>query len=108
MEIALHPPMLPSRRCRFCLCLQRGCVFADFEVDADGRVYAVRVSFDRYGCCHAPAEVGRMSAGDSAALLAMVEDGAIEVATAAPILRAYFAQNRDLLWSDALADHGLV
>jgi hypothetical protein len=50
MDIALYPPMLPTRPCRFCLSLQGASVFADFDVDADGRVFAVRVSFDGYGC----------------------------------------------------------
>jgi hypothetical protein len=106
MEVALYPPM-PSRPCRFCLSLQGGSVFADFDVDADGRVFAVRVSFDGYGCCNAPTDVGRMNAPDSAALLAMAERGSIDT-TAAQILRAYFEQTQDRLWSDALEHHGLV
>jgi hypothetical protein len=107
MEVALHPPMLPTRPCRFCLSLQGGSVFADFDVDADGLVFALRVSFDGYGCCHAPADVGRMSAHDSDLLLAMVKAGSIDVG-AADVLRAYFQQNRDAFWSDALTSHGLI
>ena len=106
MDIDIYPPM-PTRPCRFCLSLQGGSVFADFDVDPDGRVFAVRVSFDGYGCCHAPANVGRMSLRDSEALLAMVQQGSIH-ATAAKILRAYFQQNRDAFWSDALTHHGLL
>lgn len=107
LDVALYPPMLPSRPCRFCLCLQDSSVFADFDVDPDGRVYVVRISFDGYGCCHAPADVGRMSDRDSAALLAMVDHDAL-TADAEPILRSYFQRNRDALWSDALAEHELL
>ena len=107
MEVDLYPPMLPSRPCHFCLSLQGGSVFADFDVTADGRVFAVRVSFDGYGCCTAPADIGRMDTHDSAALLAMVGRGSID-ATGADVLRAYFRQNRDALWSDALEEHGLI
>jgi hypothetical protein len=107
MEIELYRPMLPSRPCRFCLALQGGSVFADFDVDPDGRVFAVRVSFDGYGCCHAPAAVGRISLRDSEALLAMVQRGSIDAA-AAPVLRAYFQQHRDAFWPDALARYGLL
>ena len=107
MDIELYPPMLPSRPCRFCLCLQGGSVFADFDVDPDGRVFAVRVSFDGYGCCDAPAEVGRMTVRDSEALLAMVQQGLVHAA-AAQALRAYFQQNRDAFWRDALTHHGLL
>ena len=104
MEIDVYPPM-QGRPCRFCLMLQDGCVFADFEVDSDGRVFAVRVSFDGHGCC-SPTDVGRMSPQDSAALLAMVAQGA--VAAAEPILRAYFQQNRHAIWSDALEENELL
>jgi hypothetical protein len=107
MNIALSPPM-PSRPCRFCLSLQGDSVFADFDVDPDGRVFAVRVSFDGYGCCRAPADVGRMDLRDSEALLAMVQQGAVDEAVAAAALRTYFQQNRNAFWSDALADHGLL
>ena len=107
MDIALYPPMLPSRPCRFCLSLQGGSVFADFDVDRDGRVFVVRISFDGHGCCRAPADVGRMTVRDSEALLAMVQQGSV-LPTAAEILRTYFQQNRDAFWSDALADHGLL
>jgi hypothetical protein len=107
MDIALYPPMQPSRPCRFCLALQGGSVFADFDVDPDGRVFAVRVSFDGYGCCEASVGVGRMSVRDSEALLAMVQQGSI-LAAAAQALRAYFQQNRDAFWSDALTHHGLL
>ena len=82
-------------------------MFADFDVDEDGAVFAVRVSFDGYGCCGTPATIGRMNAADSATLLAMVEDGAI-APSAAAILREYFRRNRDAIWEDALAEHGLL
>jgi hypothetical protein len=107
MDIALYPPMLPSRPCRFCLSLQGGSVFADFDVDPDGRVFAVRVSFDGYGCCEAPADVGRMTVRDSETLVAMVQQGTVH-ATAPQALQAYFQQNRDALWSDALTYHNLL
>jgi hypothetical protein len=106
MLVAIFPPM-PTRPCRFCLSLQGDSVFADFDVDPDGRVYAVRVSFDGYGSCHAPAGVGRLTAQDSRTLLDMVQRGSID-AEAATILRAYFQANRDAFWPDALADHDLI
>lgn len=107
MDIALYPPM-PSRPCRFCLSLQGGSVFADFDTDPDGRVFAVRVSFDGYGCCDARPDVGRMNLRESEALVAMVQQGSIQEAVAAKALRAYFQQHRDAFWSDALTHHGLI
>lgn len=52
-------------------------MFADFDVDPDAAVFAVRVSFDGYGCCTTPPAIGRMSAADSATLLATVAEGAV-------------------------------
>jgi len=107
VDIEIYPPMLPSRTCRFCLSLQRDSVFADFDVDPDGRLFAVRVSFDGYGCCRAPADVGRMNLRDSVALLAMVDAGTI-LPDAEPTLRRYFRENRDTFWADALTRHDLL
>jgi hypothetical protein len=98
---------MPTRPCRFCLSLQGDSVFADFDVDADGRVFAVRVSYDGYGCYDAPADVGRMNVRDSAALLTMVAQDSFTEA-AAPALRRYFQENRDALGPDPLADHDLL
>jgi len=106
IAIQIYPPM-QGRACRFCLCLQNGSVFADFDVDPDGYVFAVRVSFDGYGACRAPADIARMTARDSATLLAMIEEGVIED-VAEPILREYFRRTRDVIWNDALEEHGLV
>lgn len=107
VEIEIFHQMPLTRPCRFCLCLQAGSVFADFDVDPDGAVFAVRVSFDGHGCCTTPTTIGRMNATDSALLVAMVEQDAIGP-EAATILRGYFRNNRDAIWSDALAEHGLV
>lgn len=106
MEIAIYHPM-PTRPCRFSLGLQGDSVFADFDVDGDGRVFALRVSFDGYGCCHAPVDVGRMNLRDSELLLEMVERGSIHPA-AARALRGYFHENRGAFWIEALAFHGLL
>jgi hypothetical protein len=107
MDIELWEAM-PSRPCRICFSLQEGAVFADFDVDSDQRLYLVCISFDGYGCCRAPADVGRMRQEDSSLLLGMAERGAIEPSAVEPILRGYFAENEARLWCDALREHGLV
>lgn len=104
MEIVLYEPM-STRPCRFSLGLQNDSVFADFDVDG-ALVFLVRISYDGFGCCHAPAGIERMTPADSAALLAMVETEALT--DAAPILRRYFRLVQDVVWPDALAEHRLV
>lgn len=83
-------------------------MYADFDVDANGDVFAVRVSFDGYGCCTCMPPVQRMNPVDSEGLLAMVERGVIDQEPAATILRRYFAEIQELLWVDALRDHELL
>jgi hypothetical protein len=106
MDIAIHASM-PTRPCRLCLCLQGGSVFADFDADPDGRLFAVRVSFDGFGCCHTPADIGRMNERDSHALLSSLERGEVSK-EAEKALRTYFGENAAFLWSDALEHHDLI
>jgi hypothetical protein len=107
MDVELWEAM-PSRPCRICLSLQGGSVFADFDVDGEERLYLVRISFDGYGCCRTPADVGRMRKEDSSLLLGMAARRAVEPGAVEPILRGYFAENQERLWGDALREHGLI
>jgi hypothetical protein len=96
----------PFRACRFCLSLQEGSVFADFDVDEESRVFLRRISFDGYGCC--TAEFKKMSADDSRVLLDSIDRDAAENARVGDLLRSYFRENSEAIWSDALTDHELL
>ena len=72
VEISKHVWTTLTRPCRFCLCLQWGSVFADFNIDSDGRVYLVRISFDGYGCCATEGKVARMPLDESHTLVKLV------------------------------------
>jgi hypothetical protein len=105
MEIERWTWETGTRPCRVALCLEDGSVFADFDVDASSQcVFLIRISFDGYGCCHSPEGIGRMTLEESKVLL----DPTVEVALVEPILRRYFRDNEQLLWSDALREHELV
>ena len=106
MKIAMHHWDVPTRPCTFSLCLQDGCVFADFNETADGLVTLTRVSFDGYGCC--TAETPTMSAEDSRTLLDAVACGNVCDDAVRAILFRYFDANKSRLWADALADHSLL
>lgn len=96
----------PFRECRFCLSLQEGSVFADFDIDEEGRVFLLRISFDGYGCCSGGFK--KMSRDDSGIVIAAVDRGIVDDPKVEASLRAYFEQNSDVIWSDALARHELV
>ncbi len=108
MQVELHECGVSTRPCRFSLCIEGGSVYADFDVDPTGTVFAVRVSFDGYGCCTCPPEVPRMDAGDAERLLEMVERGTVDQRAALAILRTYFREVQAHVWVDALRDHDLL
>jgi hypothetical protein len=99
--------MVPTRPCRYCLSLQGDSVFADFEVDDDGRVYLLRISFDGYGCCKID-DARRMSLKDSADFIKWVESDYVDHDAMRGILSNYFHENIDEIWADALMDHDLL
>ena len=99
---------MPTRPCRFCLAFQDDSVFADFDVDEEGRVCLLRISFDGYGCCHAGEDLKKMSPESSRLLRAAVESGAVEDESVAAALRGFFRENSDRIWSEALTEHELL
>lgn len=108
MQVELHEWGVSTRPCRFSLCIGGGSVYADFDVDPSGEVFAVRVSFDGYGCCTCSPQIPRMDAADSLHLLEMVERAAVDQQAALAILRTYFRRSQADLWADALRDHELL
>ncbi len=97
---------VPSRPCRFCLSLQNDSVFADFDVDEEGHAFLRRISFDGYGCCSG--EFKKMALGDSRILIDSVARGVVQDPQIEIVLRTYFEENADVIWSDALASHDLL
>lgn len=81
-------------------------MFADFDVDEEGRVYLQRISFDGYGCCNGG--FAKMGADDSRLLIESVDRGTVSTSEVETLLRTYFAANANVIWRDALASHGLL
>ena len=102
--------LMPTRPCRFCLALQDDSVFADFDVDHNGCLYLVRISFDGYGCCEleSKTEIGKIDSKKSKSLIRLIEANEFETPQASRILSEYFSENRKLLWEDALEEHRLI
>ena len=83
-------------------------MFADFDVDEEGRAVLLRISFDGFGCCDGAGSFKKMGIDDSRVLIELVHRGPIVDPKIEAILRAYFRENSDLIWSDALANHELL
>jgi hypothetical protein len=107
MEVELFPTM-PTRPCSFCLSFQGGSVFADFDTDDANIISLRRISFDGYGCCEVGESITRMSSGDSRLLLDAIARGELGTVQVEETLRKYFRENKDVIWSDALAEHDLL
>jgi hypothetical protein len=101
-------PVMSTRPCSFCLSLQGGSVFADFDTDDADLVSLRRISFDGFGCCRIEAPITRMSSEDSRLLLDSISRGDVGSERVADALRRYFSANRDVIWADALAEHDLL
>lgn len=100
-------PVMPTRPCSFCLCLQEGSVFADFDLDGEGVVSLRRISFDGFGCCY-PAAAAVMSREDSRELREAVAGDWVSEPRVGEVLRRFFGQAQGVLWKDALEEHGLL
>jgi hypothetical protein len=108
MEIAKYDqPRSISPSC-FCLRLQGGSVFADFDVDWNGQVHLLLISFDGYGCCSTVGEVTKMSAVESQTLVWLVNSDDVNRDEVREILYRYFDQNQNVIWRDALEAHDLL
>ena len=101
-------PVMPTRPCSFCLCLQGGGVFADFNTNELGRISLVRISFDGFGACRPAEPASWMSSADSKLLLNAISHGKVGSVQVEDILRRYFRENKDLILSEALAEHDLL
>jgi|688.fasta_scaffold10009_2 hypothetical protein len=104
----LTPPMLPTRPCSFCLSLQGGSVFADFDTDDANIVSLRRISYDGYGCCEPKEHLTKMNSVDSRLLLDAIARGELRNMQVEEILRRYFRENTNVIWSDALKEHDLL
>ncbi len=103
MMIQSYPPF---RKCVFCLSLQGGSVFADFDLDSERNVFLRRISFDGYGCCNG--DFKKMTAGNSRLLIDAVDRDIFTDPSIEELLRSYFSDHADAIGTDALADHELV
>lgn len=92
------------RECTFCLCLQEGSIFADFDIDDAGVVVLRRISFDGYGCCEDA--FTKMNGKHSRTLVDAVQLGSVSRPEIHELLTNYFEENSERIWIDALADHG--
>ena len=109
MQIRSFVPM-PTRPCLYCLALQDNSVFADFNIDENGCLYLVRISYDGYGCCtpDSKIEIGKINKENSERLIMQIEANDFESPEAAKIIKEYLRENSELLWVDALKDHNLI
>ena len=96
-----------GRPCKYCLGLQDDSVFADFGLEENGCISLLRISFDGFGCCRTAGEVRPMNLECSRRFIQLVENNNMSDSLAT-ILLEYFTDNSDVIWKDALEQHGLL
>lgn len=108
MSIAVQTfPVLPTRLYSFCLCLQGGSAFADFDTDDADIISPRRISCDGKGSCEA--ESGpKMSSGDSRLLRDAIARSELESVQVGEVLRRYIRKSMNVIWNDALAEPDLL
>lgn len=109
-EVGPYTWQTGTRPCTFTLALDEGSVFADFDVDPDGFISLLRVSFDGYGAWR-PAEgqsTTTMDVRDAAVLQQARDEGTLNSDEVRALLRRYFHANSAAIWTDALAQYGLL
>jgi hypothetical protein len=88
--------------------MQDDSVFADFDVDDDGSVFLLRISFDGYGCCSTMGKARPMNQTDSKRFVSLIERNSVTSVEFNNIVSKYFRENSDVIWKDALIEHGLL
>jgi hypothetical protein len=85
-------------------------VFADFDIDKNGYLYLVRISFDGYGCCHPDSNVGigKIDYPCSQLIIKAIENDHLQTSEVIKVLQNYFRKNKATLWEDALIKHELI
>lgn len=100
---------MPSRPCDYCLGLQEDSVFIDLNLDDDGRLFMVRISFDGYGCCRlGPDERRKLDFESSQKLKVLIELKDYENPMVGAIIGRHLEASKDLIWEDALIEHNLI
>ncbi len=88
--------------------MQDDSVFADFDVDQDGRLFLLRISFDGYGCCETATSISPMTPDNSERMITLIHSDELSSGELAGILSEYFVDNCDVIWEDALETHNLI
>jgi hypothetical protein len=100
--------MPASRPAHFYLAYYGGSVYLDFDKCADECVCLKRISFDGYGCCHLKEGVVSMNKTDSLVFKEMMSIGISDQGKLMDIVKQTIADNKDLLWKEALEEYHLL
>lgn len=107
MEVRIAESM-PTRPCKYCFAMQEDSVFADFDINADGCLFLLGISFDGYGYCVPEPDIGAVPLAETLRLESFISSGRVDSSEVVAIFKGYFTRNKGRLWEDALQVHGLI
>lgn len=94
---------MSNRPCRWSFSLQDDGVFADFDVDSEGCVILVGISFDGYGYCETAEEIRSMCPELSCEWIRLVQANEVTSEELSRILSNYFRENSDVILGRCIA-----
>ena len=100
--------MPSSRQADYYLGCLDGSVFIDFNRTKDDDIKLVRISFDGYGCCDLDEQAKSLNLEDSKKFIEEVEKEELNQETLEELVKKVIEINKDLIWSDAIEEYGLV
>ena len=85
-----------------------GCVFLDFNLGKDQRIYLKRISFDGFGCCNLEDPVRALQRQYSELFLYAANQRPLHQKALTKLTRIAIGMNKDQVWSDAIEQYYLL
>jgi len=96
-----------TRPATYYLGCMEGSIFMDFDHDEKNCIRLKRISFDGYDCCELKGYVVPMNEPDSNSFKEMIHQQLIDQLLLTAIVKRTIADNKAILWEDALTEYEL-
>lgn len=100
--------MPTSRKADYCLGMNEGAVFLDFNRSTNNRIVLCRISFDGFGCCELKKTAIYLGEEESNQFLKEIEKELLDQKAINILVRKLIEINQTEIWTDALLEYGLI
>jgi hypothetical protein len=85
-----------------------GCIFIDFNLSKDNRIYLKRISFDGFGCCNLNEKVTPLTKEESKLFIDTYKKDELCQEIMSKLIIGTIKINEEHIWQDALKKYSLV